>query len=521
MMMRKILTAIAVVFGLAGCTAGNTGAPPINQTNPHDPNFSALQFAVGTANMYGVRTGLNVVSTLRQPNGTSATGVNTPAIKGPFTFNLGAIPSNGSFADLYTTLVLGSPSLPETSASAPLISGTQQSVHPGTPFCDTTTPVAGFITCPAGISPTDTSFGQSGGVFASGLGPYNANGGSGTSYSYQPYPDPLYGNSTTSASVDTHPQFVPWGGPPAFDPPKPASGFPNGTGMGMRDGLAPLFNDGFNFGTGCCNVFLGVGEGITAFEFVTPRAGAYTLSDVIATLGSGGGPNVSTLTAQATMTSLAVLPTLATPVVTPDGTGGASFTATLPAGVTEALVQIVDYGPGGGPNNGGANVANCQGPKGTNFAPMYYTVFINASGTYQLGNLHGANTNLTGGVSNLTPSHSICTLADNQTPPDGLTPANAGDNFTVQMIGFDYPAYEMAHSLLLSTVPQRPALTGGNGQADLTISIPNEEDWQPGGTYNVTPLLARPRLFHFTRAVRSFMPISPELAKELGIPARR
>lgn len=491
---------------MAACSAGSTGAPSLQRNDPHNPSFSALQFAVGTANLYGSgNPALNVVSTLRQPDGTSATGVNTPILTGPFTFGLGPVPSLGSagFADLYTTIENGGPSLPETSAAAPRIVGTVQSVHPGSPFCDTTgAPPPGFTACPPGIAPDDTSFGQSGGVYATGFGPFNAVAETGQAYSYQPYSQPIYGAGDGVA------EFVPWGGPPAFDPDR--------NGMGARDGLIPIFTDSFN-----APVFLGVGEGINVFEFIVPGTSAlYQLATQIATLGDNGAPIVSTLSASATLRSLTLLPTLTTPLVTPDpnGDGGASFTATLPAGVTEALVQIVNWGPGGGPNNGGVSVANCQGPKGPSFAPVYYSVFITASGTYQLGTLHGANTNLTGGVTGLTPSHSICTLTDNQNPPDGVTATSAGDNFTVEMIGFDYPAYEMAVSLIQATVPQRPQLTGPNGQSDVTVSRPMEQDYPNYGTQ--IPLSATRHPFARLRSVRSFAvpAVSVELARKLGVP---
>src|SRR5579864_2253654 len=295
----RFAAVVAAILGLAACTAGGTGAPGLNQTNPHDPNFSALQFAVGTANLYGNgNPALNVVATLRQPDGTSATGVNTPSITGPFTFGLGPIAGNGGLADLYTTLFLGSPSLPETTAAAPVIMGTSQTVHIDTPFCDTTVPVANFVTCPAGIAPDDTTFGQSGGVFANGLAPFNAVAEAGQAYSYQPYPEPIYGNSSTAVAPDRVHQFIPWGGPPAFDPPK-LPNFPNGDGMGLRDGLSILTGD--NFGD---PVFLGMGLGTTVFEFVTPHnTSPYTLSTQIGTLNNNGTPNITTLSATASLGS--------------------------------------------------------------------------------------------------------------------------------------------------------------------------------------------------------------------------
>jgi hypothetical protein len=191
---------------------------------------------------------------------------------------------------------------------------------------------------------------------------------------------------------------------------------------------------------------------------------------------------------------LTLLPTIAAPLVTPDGGGGATFSidaSNLPAGVTEALVQIIDYGPGGGPNHpqptGALTAPNCQGPKGTNFAPVYFTFEVTANGTNTLGQANGPNTNLNGGVNNLQPSPSICTQAQNQAAgtPDQFGNF-VGDNITVQIIGFDYPAYEAAVGLLGQNVPQAPAISGPSGQSDITVSIPEEEDYP---TYAQQPLL--------------------------------
>ncbi len=451
---------------LAGCTASGTPGPTINAVSP---GYGKLQFAVGTANLYGgAAAGLNVVSTLRQPNGHSAYGVDTPSITGPFTFNVGAAPANGGLSDPYTTFPNNGPSLPETTASTVSISGTPQTVQPGTPFCDGIGSVpGGFTSCPPGISPNATTFGQSGGVFAMGIAPYNTVAATGQSYSYQPFPNPLYEQAG-------HLQFVDWGGPPAFDP--------DGDGMGTRDGL--IVTDTDSFGD---PYFLGVGEGVSIFEGVAPNTGTYTMSVQIAVAGPNG-PQITTKTASANLTSLALLPNVTAPQVTPDGNGdgGASVNvtgSTFPgAPVTEALVQIIDYGPGAGPNNpqntGLITAPNCQGPKGTNFAPVYYTFFVTATGTVNLGATQGPNLNLNGGRNNLQPSPSICTAAQNQAAGTPDQNGNfVGDNITVQVIGFDYPDYEAAHSLLSNSVPQTPAITGPAGQSDITVSIPVEEDY--------------------------------------------
>ncbi len=454
---RSPLAALTILT-FAACSAGGTGGPPISTVNPVSPSYSSLQFAVGTANLYNGTLGLNVVSTFRQTSGASATGVNTPAITGPFTFT--ASPASGGGADPYSSVLNGGPSLSETTSSTPAITGTPQTVAPGTPNCDGTGAIpAGFIVCQGNIAPNTTTFGESGGVFAMGLAPYNHQGNTGQSWSYQPYAQPFYSSG--------HQPFIPWGGPPAFDP--------DGTGLGERDGVGSI-NPGLDgFGD---PYFLGVGEGITVFDGLSPQTGTYTLSVAIATVGNGGAISTSTIDKTATLSSLALLPTINTPALTPDanGDGGAAFTATIPPGVTEAYVQIVDYGPNGGPNepSPSTNPANCQGPRGTSFAPVYYTIHITASGSYNLPAAIGPNTATTGGVSNIVPSPSLCTAAQN-TAANGGT-ATPADDFVVQMIGFDYPIYQAALGLTQKVTPQNPSIVGANGQADITIAVPMEQD---------------------------------------------
>jgi hypothetical protein len=514
-MIKRLISTGALAVLLCSCTTGSTSGPTLTMScAPTSPSCSKLQLAVGTANIYGLSAALNVVSTMRQANGESAVGVDTPILTGPFTQTNAAQPADGTnLPDPYTTAYffagapsLGAgPSLPETLMGTPTIEGTSQLVHPGTPFCDSQgVPPAGFTQCPAGITPNTSTFGQSGGVFAMGLAPYNVVANTAQSYSYQPYPQPLYDPGTT------HFLFVPWGGPPAFDP--------DGNGMGTRDGLIILGTDSF---TGYCvpngcPYFLGVGEGITVFEGVTPQIGAYSLATQIGVIGSNGSKTIGTITAHAQLNSLAVLPALSAPLVTPDanGDGGATFNAVVPAGVTEALVQIVDYGPGGGPLNGGGTAPNCQGPKGTSFAPVYYTIVVRASGAFALGARNGPN-NLANGPGSLTPTPSICTAAQNNT----VVGVNAGDNFTVQMIGFDYPEYEAALGLTKANTPQAPVITGPGGQSDITISLGAEEDY-PG--YTQTPLTGVRHQTMRGAAMHRIAPLEePGVYKKLGLPQQR
>jgi hypothetical protein len=257
--------------------------------------------------------------------------------------------------------------------------------------------------------------------------------------------------------------------------------------MGERDGVGAI-NAVDSFGI---PYFLGVAEGITVFDGVTPGTGSYTLTLAISTVGNGGAVQTSTVTKNASLSNLAPLPTLTAPLLTPDanGDGGATVTATLPAGVPEAYVQIVDYGPGGGPLNGGArNPTNCQGPRGTLFAPVYYTLHIAASGNYALPAAIGPNLSTSGGISNKQPSHSLCTAADNSSFTSGAT--TVADDIVVQMIGFDYPLYQAALGLTQANTPQNPKITNGGGQANITISVPMEQD---NGSTTQVPLAIRRR----------------------------
>jgi hypothetical protein len=174
------------------------------------------------------------------------------------------------------------------------------------------------------------------------------------------------------------------------------------------------------------------------------------------------------------------LPKITAPVLTPDanGDGGATFTTSLPAGVTEAYVQIVDYGPNGGPseNSPTVNPSNCQLARGTRFAPVYYTIHIAnpASATYTLPPSIGPNLATSGGISNVQPGPTLCTAAQN-TAANGGT-ATPADDFVVQMIGFDYPIYQAALGLTQQSTPQNPQIANTSGQADVTISVPMEQD---------------------------------------------
>uniref|UniRef100_E6PHE6 Lipoprotein n=1 Tax=mine drainage metagenome TaxID=410659 RepID=E6PHE6_9ZZZZ len=458
---RYILAIAAAGVLLSGCGGsggnGSKGLPPISSVNP--VQTGTLEFAVGTANVYGTKAGLNVVSTYRQADGLSNVLIDTPTITGPFTVPaFSAAGSNlegyGVLSDPYSTLP-GGPSITEV-ATPGTITGTSQTLPAGTPACDQTTPCTFPNNATGGtgtVQPNTSTFGQAGGVFVNGISPGNSTT-SGVAASYVPYEEPMY--DTTGST------FEPWGGPPAFDP--------NKDNMGVRDGLTSL------------GAFvLGIPEGFSVFENVSTAAGAYQLSLAVPTGFNGQTPTSATVTATAKLASTALLPTLSAPALTLDQKGGGTFTlpaADFSGGITEVYVQIEDTGNG--------KAQNCQGPAGADSSvpepnlgltvalPVYYTVVAKAAGNYTLPDTDGPNTNTTGGPTGLTPSESICTGAANTTANGGtVTP---GDSYSVQIIGTDYDMYGATYPI---TTSASPTLTGANGQADITISAPSAVQVSP------------------------------------------
>ncbi|HEX8806350.1 MAG TPA: hypothetical protein VF741_05335, partial [Candidatus Aquilonibacter sp.] len=419
----QLLAAVAAAgLMLGGCGGGggngSGGIPPISSTNP--ASAGKLTFAVGTANIEGTTTALNVVTTFRSSDGLSASLVNTPTISGPFKFTVAAAAA-GSGADPFSTIP-GGPGPMDIAASS--ITGTPQTVHVGT------TPT----------SSNESSFGQSGGVFSQSISPGNETNNTGQAYSYVPYNIDVYGLS----ALNGDPGDVPFGGPPAFDP--------DGNGMGLRDGLNLL-------GHGV----LGIPEGFTAFDGLTPSTGTYSMSLSVSTGFSGSTPTFSTVTGSATLSSTTPLPLLDATLLafTPDGNGGATFT--VPAsyfagGVSEVYVQVIDTGNGS---------TNCQGALGATggAGDVYYTIVATAGGSYTLPDTDGPNIGAAGA---LTASESICTAAAN-TAANGGT-ATAADSYEVLVIGADYDMY--GYSYITSKKPPAQTASFSGKQADITVSAP-------------------------------------------------
>ena len=172
----KIIAAVVVGALLAGCSANGTASPPSSVVSPIQTQ-DVLQFAVGTANIGTTGTvGLNTVSTFRQPNGLSATLVNTPTITGPPGFVPPTTPACGSGC--------------VDNASTRTISGAPQNINPN-------------------VANPVTNFGQAGGVFSYGIAPENE-GATGAAV-FTRYVQPFTGSTTASS---TNPNYT--GGPPAY-----------------------------------------------------------------------------------------------------------------------------------------------------------------------------------------------------------------------------------------------------------------------------------------------------------------
>jgi len=185
---RKLIAALAAVT-LSGCTAGQVGIPPTQRAVDVSTTTNTLQFAVGTANIAGVTTGLNTVVTWRQPNGLDGTLLSTPTITGPAGFvNTGSATAAG--VDSGNATISGSPQVT------------------------------------LGTAPIPSTFGTAGGAFAYGFQPGNSVASS-NAPSFTRYALPFYAPTAVTA--------VPYiGGAPAY---------PN-----VRDGTFPSGFVGYPLG---------------------------------------------------------------------------------------------------------------------------------------------------------------------------------------------------------------------------------------------------------------------------------
>ncbi len=291
---------------------------------------------------------------------------------------------------------------------------------------------------------TATTFGQSGGAFGLGIEPFNSTGqgdctppgvsATGTPFQVAPYPVPIYDNT----AGDPNQLPAAWGGPPAF----------------LNSGSATSVVGSGNYPHGTA----GLSMGIDVFANVPAAVGAYKLAVSVPA-------NTGTVTTSASY-SLAALTNLGAataPAYVPDvaGDGGGTFAFVMPAGATEAYVEVVDYGPSDagltGCNGSGTGIAGPPAVGNGVGTPIYYTLEATASGTVTLPPALGP-----GG------SPSVCTAALNTTNNGAAT----ADQIAIQVIAMDYPLYEASYGAQATNSNGKPSPTilGAAGSADISIS---------------------------------------------------
>jgi hypothetical protein len=193
-----------------------------------------------------------------------------------------------------------------------------------------------------------------------------------------------------------------------------------------------------------------------------------------------------TKSATATLGAVVTIPTPVNPTFTPDGNGGGSFAGwVMPAGATEAYVQVVDYGPALA--GAATQSASCNGS--SEKVPVFYTLQV--EGSAALGTL--ADTIGPNGAP------SLCTAAQNTTA-NGST-ATTGDQYIIQVVAFDYPAFESSYPSSLKN--PAPTITGSAGTDDLAIS--GETCVATDGTACDPQPLMKKRQFAATYAKRPFI----------------
>ncbi len=262
-----------------------------------------------------------------------------------------------------------------------------------------TNTISGSPPVQLGTTAAPTTFGTAGGVFGYGFQPDNSTTAGNASFAR--YALPFYRPAAAKL------RYI--AGPPAF----------------------PQTRNG-NYATG----FAGWTLGFTDFA-ATPVAGAYALNVVIPTgFDAASNPTTGTISASATLASTTLLPAFATPTFAPDGAGGGTATVTVPAGVTDAYIFVVDTAAG---------ATDCF--PGTQSRPVYYAIETRTAGvqTLTLPDTLGPT------APGFATTRSIC----------------SGDSYVVYAVGFDYDATAAAPP---ASTAQLPPIVGANGQADITTS---------------------------------------------------
>jgi len=262
--MLRFVTQYAVAASLAlvaGCSSGQSNSePPFTTANL---NQDKAQLAVGIATFPDHSKGLNAMTTFRQPDGLSATLVNTPTITGPPGFIVPNAASAG--VDAGTNHISGSPQVAS--------------------------------------NPEASTFGETGGAFNFGFAPINSDT-TGSLYN-SVYNTVFYSGAFLAPSSIPNPiDFR--GGPPAY---------PN-----VLDGTYPSGFEGFTqgfttfavkpvAGTYTLSIFIGAANTSSTTITATPGKltnlaglGGIASAPTFAEDGSGGGTATCTVPAAATET---------------------------------------------------------------------------------------------------------------------------------------------------------------------------------------------------------------------------
>jgi len=194
----KYLLGLAFIAGIAACTTNQQQIPGFQSANI---STDVAQLAVGVATFGNGTTGTNVVATFRQPNGDSATLVNTPSLTGPLGWIIPACaapcaPATG--VDGGTRTMSASPQIPNGVASP-------------VPVADT--------------------LAQTGGVFSYGFQPDNTTAAGAAVFSV--YSQPFFAGGAGAPTARSY-----RGGPPAYPQTRDGT-FPSGF-FGYSQGFLTL-----------------------------------------------------------------------------------------------------------------------------------------------------------------------------------------------------------------------------------------------------------------------------------------
>jgi len=426
---RSASLALAAI-ALGACTTSAVARLP-NVNEPNIASIAKLQLAVGTATIAEpggtTEIGLNLVTTFRIPGGNDATFQNTPLLIGPMTFVSNAVNSN-----------------PMT------LSG----ILP--------TELASLATSTKGGYPDAVlEFGATVGAFGYGLAGDNTV--SPTAY-HKVYKNLGCGDiGGTPALISTSP-----GGPsaPGYNTARSQEialpALAKGTGCGPQGTFVnPLPKVSYYGGPpawpspqgyGLPTFFRGFPLGFTDFAS-TPVAGTYQLYVTFTTALDYS--TWATMQASASLPASAVtspLAVFAQPVLTVQSDGSGIINVTVPAGVSEAVINVT------------ANdcLLASQRP------PNNYSLFTKTTGAQTLF----LSSHLGPPDQNGNPTHTFCTVADVTaaeavSPPGSIFPSTG--NYTLTAVGFDYPAFEASYPQSTSIAP---VITSARGTADVTTSNP-------------------------------------------------